>query len=125
MTRTEILDLVDRWQTALNAHDVQTLVGLFADDAEFVTSFRIVDAGQAFRGKQAIRQFFADLLRRYPGLRAEVDTVIVDEEAGALAVEYRWGSPAEPGGNVDWVVTALVARVSNGRFSSFHFYRRT
>lgn len=122
-TREEILALVDRWQKALNGHDTDGLVGLFTPDAEFLTSFRIVPAGQVFRGTAEIRRFFTELFQHHARLRAELDRVLVDSEQGSVAVEYRWGSPADDG-PVDWVATALLADLQGSSFSSFRFYRR-
>lgn len=70
------------WLEAFNAHDVPALIALYADDCTH-TSPKIralhPETGGKLLGKAALRDWWADALRRLPGLRYEATSITADE----------------------------------------------
>ena len=85
------------WLDAFNAHDVDALVALYADDATH-TSPKIralhADSDGKLAGKAALAAWWRDANARLPGLRYEA-TAIVADEARAI-IEYVRHAPNEP-----------------------------
>jgi limonene-1,2-epoxide hydrolase len=84
------------WLDAFNAHDVDALVALYADDATH-TSPKIralhPDSGGKLVGKPALASWWRAANARLPGLRYEA-TAIVADEARAI-IEYLRHAPNE------------------------------
>lgn len=91
------LELARAWLEAFNAHDVDALVALYADDATH-TSPKIralhPDRGGKLAGKAALADWWREANRRLPGLRYE-PTAIVADDARAI-IEYVRHAPGEP-----------------------------
>ncbi|MDB4965402.1 MAG: hypothetical protein JWN44_1091 [Myxococcales bacterium] len=91
------LELARAWLEAFNAHDVDALVALYADDATH-TSPKIralhPDGGGKLAGKAALADWWREANRRLPGLRYE-PTAIVADDARAI-IEYVRHAPGEP-----------------------------
>ena len=64
-----ILDFIDR----INAHDVDGILGLMDDDYTFVNS-----AGDTFKGRDLMRDVWADQFHLYPDFRIRVQRVVAD-----------------------------------------------
>jgi ketosteroid isomerase-like protein len=64
-----ILDFIDR----INAHDVDGILGLMADDYTFVNS-----AGDTFKGRDQMRDVWSDQFHLYPDFRIRVQRVVAD-----------------------------------------------
>lgn len=87
----------------INAHDVAGIVGLLADDYEYVNS-----SGDHFHGQTFMKETWADQFSKHPDFRIRVGRVVADEEAvavfgfsegtyapdGKLRPENRWSVPA-------------------------------
>lgn len=73
MTRAAILALLERRQAAVNAHDVETLTGLHAEDG-------IVESQIAgtIRGRAAIREVYEGFFAAFPDVVFTLDQVILD-----------------------------------------------
>jgi serine phosphatase RsbU (regulator of sigma subunit)/ketosteroid isomerase-like protein len=82
MTRDDVSELLDRHRDALNRHDVEALVQLYAPDT-VVTSpmFNTV------RGRDALRETFATLFARWPDYRVQLDDPAFVHE-GNRAAEF-------------------------------------
>lgn len=81
--------LVDRWASAWNDHDLDAILDCYRDDVELRSPFvRRFDDGEAgvLRGKEAVRDYFASALERFPALRFEVGDVVI--EPGQVTVSY-------------------------------------
>jgi steroid delta-isomerase-like uncharacterized protein len=93
---TTNLGVARAWLEAFNAHDVDALVALYADDATH-TSPKIralhPDTGGKLVGKAALAAWWRDANRRLPGLRYEA-TAIVADDARAI-IEYLRHAPGE------------------------------
>ena len=91
---TEPLTIARAWLAAFNAHDVEALVALYADDATH-TSPKIralhPETGGKLLGKAALTSWWREANRRLPGLHYE-ETAIT---AGAqrVIIEYLRHAP--------------------------------
>lgn len=78
------------WFTAWNAHDIDAVLTHFHDDAVFTSAYGAEiapETGGVFRGKQAIRAYWAEALTRNPDLCFEPVGTYVG--AIALVINYR------------------------------------
>jgi hypothetical protein len=90
------MDLVEarrfaaEWERDWNAHDLDALLAHYRDDVAFTSPAAarlIAGSGGVIRGKAALRAYFAEGLRRIPGLRFEVLDLFVG--VATLVIEYR------------------------------------
>ncbi|MGU3546325.1 nuclear transport factor 2 family protein [Methylobacterium sp. A52T] len=80
----------DAWCAAWNAHDVERVLAHFHDDAVFTSpgAARIVPAsGGTVRGKDALRAYWTEALRRIPDLHFAVEQVFAGIDT--LVIQYR------------------------------------
>ncbi|MFD0634521.1 nuclear transport factor 2 family protein [Catenulispora yoronensis] len=83
-------EFVDRWARAWNAHDLEAVLAQFTDDAEFsspVAAQLLPGSDGVVRGKEALRAYWAEGLRRIPDLHFEV--LGHYEGVGILVINYR------------------------------------
>jgi hypothetical protein len=80
---------VDSWVTAWNAHDLDALLSHFADDVTFRSpvAAQLVGSDGVIRGKDALRAYWAEGLRRIPDLQFEVVGSYVGVDC--LVINYR------------------------------------
>lgn len=72
-----------RWFAAFNAHDLEALLALYADDAEHYSpklKVRQPDTNGLIIGKAALRAWWRDAFDRLPSLHYEVVKLTADEE---------------------------------------------
>lgn len=72
-----------RWFTAFNAHDLEALLALYADDAEHFSpklKVRQPETNGMITGKAALRAWWRDAFDRLPSLRYEVVKLTADQE---------------------------------------------
>ncbi len=77
------------WVAAWNSHDLETILGHYTEDVEFISPFVAKLTGRAesaLRGKAALREYFARGLASYPSLRFEI--IRVYPGVGSCVVEY-------------------------------------
>ncbi len=90
-------DIARAWLDAFNAHDVATLVALYADDATHTSpKIRVLhpDSGGKLVGKAALAAWWNAANARLPGLRYEPTAIVAD---GARAIiEYVRHASGEP-----------------------------
>jgi steroid delta-isomerase-like uncharacterized protein len=90
------LQIARAWLDAFNAHDVDALVALYADDCMH-TSPKIralhPDSGGQLRGKAALAAWWRDANRRLPNLRYEATAIVADGERAII--EYLRHAPGE------------------------------
>lgn len=86
-----------KWLHAFNAHDVDALVALYADDATH-TSPKIralhPDTGGKLVGKPALAAWWKDANARLPNLRYDLVALTANDER--VFIEYLRHAPNEP-----------------------------
>ncbi|MGW4397001.1 YybH family protein [Amycolatopsis nivea] len=89
MDHSAAQEFADHWATAWNAHDLDALMSHFADDVTFRSpvAVQVIGGDGVIRGKAALREYWAEGLRRIPDLRFEVIGVYVGLDA--LVINYR------------------------------------
>jgi len=118
MPRDENLALARAWMRAFNAHDVDALVALYADDATHTSpKLRALhpDSGGALRGKAALAKWWRDSNARLPNLRYEERALTANDER--VFVEYTRHAPNEPP-----MPVAEVFDVQGGRIVASRVY---
>jgi ketosteroid isomerase-like protein len=83
----EALDFARRWVKNWNDHDIEAVLAHFADDVVFTSPLAerlFPESGGVISGKDALRRYWAEGLRRGPGLRFELlgvyagtDTIVI------------------------------------------------
>jgi len=80
----------NQWVEAWNAHDLELILSHFSDDVTFsspVATTIVPESGGVIQGKEALRDYWREGLRRIPDLRFEIEGVYVGIEA--LVINYR------------------------------------
>jgi hypothetical protein len=75
MDYAEAETFVDKWVKDWNDHDVEALLGHFSDDVVFTSPVAIQlleDSDGVIRGKEALRQYWSEGVRRVPDLHFDV-----------------------------------------------------
>jgi uncharacterized protein len=67
----DLFRLVEAYYPALNQRDVEAVLGLFAEDAEYLPFNVSVVEGGSYQGHAGIRKFFEDAADTWESLRAE------------------------------------------------------
>jgi ketosteroid isomerase-like protein len=78
------------WCDAWNAHDLEAVLAHFHDDVVFTspTAARIVpESGGRIHGKEALRVYWSEGLRRLPDLHFEIEDVTFGVDT--LVIRYR------------------------------------
>ncbi|MFB6673370.1 nuclear transport factor 2 family protein [Streptomyces sp. NPDC056390] len=101
---------VDSWVTAWNAHDLEALLSHFADDVTFRSpvAAQLLGNDGVIRGKDALRAYWEEGLRRIPDLQFEVVGSYVGVDC--LVINYR----NQKGGLVNEVLIFEGPLVSEG-----------
>lgn len=76
-----IADLVRRLNAAVNAHDLNPIGDMYADDAELTWP-----GMPTFKGRQAVVAFYAQMLGAFPDVHGTLKRIV--EQGDAVAVEY-------------------------------------
>ena len=77
-----VLDLMDRFTAALNAHDLDAVVALVTDDVVFESTSPPPD-GVRHQGRDAVRRVWGQLLAQTPQARFVVEEQFSDGSARA------------------------------------------
>ena len=83
MTTATNRSIATAWFAAFNAHDLEALLALYADDAEHFSpklKIRQPATNGLIKGKDALRTWWRDAFDRLPTLRYEVVKLTADEE---------------------------------------------
>ena len=76
-----IADRVRRLNAAVNAHDLNPIGEMYADDAEFTWP-----GMPTFKGRQAVVAFYAQMFGAFPDVHVTLKRIV--EQGDAVAVEY-------------------------------------
>jgi ketosteroid isomerase-like protein len=108
-TPDPILGLMDRFTAAINAHDLDTVLGLLTDDIVFESTSPPPD-GARYQGRAAVAQVWGDLLASTLKARFAVEEQFSDGSGRAVVRwRYEWGE-----GHVRGVD---IIRVRDGRLA--------
>jgi ketosteroid isomerase-like protein len=109
-----ILDLMDRFVAALNAHDLERALDLITDDFVFESTSPPPD-GARYVGKDAVKEVWAEMLESTPKLRFTTEEQYeVPPDRAVVRWRYDWGD-----GHVRGVD---LMRVRDGRISESFSY---
>jgi hypothetical protein len=100
--RAEAQAFAETWLQAWNAHDVEAVLGHFADDVVFTSPIaaKLIEGSEGIiRGKAALREYWREGLRRIPDLHFELLGIYVGQTT--LVLNYR----NQSGGLVNEVLT--------------------
>ncbi len=64
LSDVQIVQLLNRWRAEFTSGDPERLSALYADDATLVAT----NDGKPYKGKEAIRSYYKDLLAKHPTL---------------------------------------------------------
>ncbi|MBS1569750.1 MAG: nuclear transport factor 2 family protein [Bacteroidetes bacterium] len=89
MPALDLQQIAQLWFNAFNAHDLEALLALYADDARHFSpklQARRPESGGWIKGKDALRAWWSDSFQRLPSLRYEPTRLIAD--GTAVFMEY-------------------------------------
>ena len=101
---------------AMNAHDIEAFVSLFAPDYD---SRQPAHPGRAFVGRDQVRTNWSAVFSGVPDFRAEL--VASAAEAGTLWSEWRWRGTHQDGSLLD-MAGVIVGGVQDGRLAWARLY---
>ncbi len=120
MTAEANLHVARAWLRAFNAHDIDALVALYADNATH-TSPKIramhPDTGGRLEGRAALHGWWRDAIARLPTLRYEATALTADEDRVFLEyLRHVAGEPPMPVAEVFEVQAGRIvaSRVNHG-----------
>jgi hypothetical protein len=102
----------EQWYAAWNAHDLNAILAHYADDVEMVSPLVSVLTGtgeNTITGKDALRNYFAAGLEKYPALHFEPIDLFVGVDS--LVLHYR-----SAGGNLAAEVVVLDSQDKVSRY---------
>jgi ketosteroid isomerase-like protein len=88
--------IAQAWIDAFNAHDLERLLSLYAEDARHTSPklrAKHPTMGGAIQGKPALREWWADAMQRLPNLHYALESVTANDER--VFVEYLRQTPGE------------------------------
>lgn len=90
MDHADAVAFADDWAQAWNSHDIEKVLSHFADDVVFtspVAAQLVDDSNGVIHGKDALRMYWTEGLRRIPDLHFEVVGVYIG--VSTLVINYR------------------------------------
>jgi hypothetical protein len=110
MDHAEAKAFAEQWVNDWNAHDVNALLEHFTDDVVFTSpvAVRLFGGDGVIRGREALREYWSEGVRRIPDLHFEVLALYVG--ISTLVINYR----NQAGGVVSEVLTFDGALVREG-----------
>jgi steroid delta-isomerase-like uncharacterized protein len=86
----EIRKILDRWNDAWNAHDLDEVMGLFSDDVVFENW-----TGATARGREALRKAWEPWFRNHGDFRFITEDIFIDERQQKVLFQWvlEWPSP--------------------------------
>ena len=118
MPEKPTLTITHQWFAAFNAHDLEKLLSLYADDAQHNSpklKLRQPETRGLITSKDALREWWQDSFERLPTLRYEPTKFIADEER--VFMEYtRYVDGEEP------MTVGEVLEIKNGLIVASRVY---
>ena len=107
----ETIAVVERFNDALNAHDVDAVMALMTDDCAFENTYPPPD-GERHEGQAAVRAFWEGLLRASPGARFTTEELFAAGDRCAARWRYDYTGADGRAGHIRG---ADVFRVRDGK----------
>jgi ketosteroid isomerase-like protein len=108
-TSNEILDLLDRFTGAINAHDLDQVMALVTDDIVFESTSPAPD-GVRYEGRDAVKAVWGDMLATTPQANFRIEEQFaVGPDRAIVLWRYDWGDGHVRGVDID--------RVRDGKLS--------
>ena len=107
---------VERLQQALNAHDLDALVGCFDPTYQ---SEQPLHPDRAFGGVEQVGKNWGSLFESLPDFKAELKAVI--EQADEVWTEWHWTATTAEGAPFDWRGVVIMG-VRDGRITWARLY---
>jgi len=90
-TSNEILDLLDRFTAAINAHDLDQVMALVTNDIVFESTSPAPD-GARYEGRDAVRAVWGDMLATTPQANFSIEEQFsVGPDRAIVLWRYDWG----------------------------------
>jgi len=99
--------VIERFNAALNRHDVDGVMALMSPDCVFENTFPAPD-GERYEGHQAVRGFWERLLADAPKATFTTEEIFTTGNRGVVRWRYVWGDDTGPSGYVRGVDLFLV-----------------
>jgi ketosteroid isomerase-like protein len=90
MTHAEAVVFAREWVAAWNAHDLDRVLGHYADDFEMTSPYIVTLSGEpggTLKGKAAVGAYWREALRRFPDLRFVLKGVFAGVDSVAICYE--------------------------------------
>jgi ketosteroid isomerase-like protein len=113
---TPVIEVIERINRAMNAHDADALAACFATD---YCSEQPAHPSRAFRGAEVVRQHWAGIFSDIPDLRAENLRTTVDGDTAWQ--EFRWSGHKRDGASFA-VCGMLIFGISAGQVAWGRLY---
>jgi ketosteroid isomerase-like protein len=112
------LATVDRFNDALNRHDVEAVMALMTDDCVFENTWPAPD-GERHEGQVAVRAFWERLIAESPHARFELEELFAAGDRATQRWRYTWVDAAGVPGHIRGVD---VFRVRDGKVAEKFAY---
>jgi ketosteroid isomerase-like protein len=110
------MPLLDRMNAALNSHDIEAFVALFAEDYR---SEQPVHPDRAFGGREQVRQNWSAIFAGVPDFRSTL--VRVSEDGETVWSEWHWEGTQTAGGRLE-IAGVTVMGVRDERIAWARLY---
>lgn len=87
----ETVSVVERFNDALNAHDINAVMALMTDDCIFENTFPAPD-GERYEGQTAVRKFWQDLVDGSPNAHFDGEELIAMGDRCVVRWRYTWSN---------------------------------
>lgn len=112
-TEPAAVQVVIRFNEALNAHDVDAMMRLMTDDCLFENTAPAPD-GARYQGQAAVRAFWDDFFCTAQGQHIELEEIFAWEERCVMRWRYQWRAGA---GNPGHIRGVDLYKLENGKIA--------
>lgn len=105
------LETVTRFNDAINAHDLDTVISLLAEDTVFENTYPTPD-GERHEGKAAVSGFWLEFFESSPKAHFDIEEIFASGERAFVRWRYNWQNADETFGHVRGVD---IFRVRDGK----------
>jgi len=109
---SETLTTIQRFNEAVNQHDVALIMSLMTDDCVFENTSPSPN-GTRYVGKSSVRAFWEDFFRSSPQAHFEYEEVFANGDRGVVRWLYRWQTGTD--GSIGHVRGVDILKVRYGQ----------